>query len=535
MGILFTWVSTLFQENTDDDEIEGDVIDLDDRGVRLEVLLKVCEIVKAGRLNVPVDDKKRSPGESIVDGLVKPETKTSKCSYCSHLYKNRRTRHLVGRINTFVSHPWRTDFQITVDALVEYEKALPEGSPPQFYFVDYFAVNQHSPGKDLRRLADLVGLSDTLALMAEPWQNPDALTRLWCIFEIAHAVLKNTKIEIILAPNEIKSFQDKLRNNSSSAWELLGELLKNVDSANATATQKPDIAMIQKFIKTELGGFMKVDTMVADGLRNWYARSAKALLKNLPDIDQGSNEHAQLIWQVAGFLYSQSQYSEAAGLYDQAALIFKNNNNDQWLSCEKDRVFMFRKMGKLKEALKMANQNFENQIKFRGPTHLGTLASKRCLGAIQKDLGMDREAEQNLRATLEVLEKTQKPDSLHISVTKYQLAEALRNLGRLEEAMEMYQELIDIKTTSPKYGPRHASTVNCVLMKARCISLAGHPECALSHYNDALPVLRKDWGSNDPSVIKCVQWMEEARCQCAEAFSGNGLSMMDSQCVQEAI
>jgi len=274
--------------------------------------------------------------------------------------------------------------------------------------------------------------------------------------------------------------------------------------------------------------------MVADGLRNWYVRSAKALLKNCPDIDQGSNEQAKLTWHVAEFLYSQSQYSEAAGLYDEAAIIYKNNNNDEWLTCEKDRVFMFRKMGKLREALKMANQNFENQVRVRGPTHLGTLASKRCLGAIQKDLGMNREAEQNLRATLEVLEKTEKPDSYHISVTKYQLAEALRNLGRLEEAMEMYQELIDIKST--QLGPRHSSTVNCVLMRARCISLSGHPDRALSHYNEALPVLRKDWGSNDPSVIKGTQWMEEARCQCAEAFGADGLSMMkESEWVQEAI
>merc|ERR1719334_1749968 len=197
-----------------------------------------------------------------------------------------------------------------------------------------------------------------------------------------------------------------------------------------------------------------------------------------------------------------------------------NNNNDEWLTCEKDRVFMYRKMGKLKIALEMASQNFENQVKVRGATHLGTLASQRCLGAIQKDLGMNTEAEQNLRATLEVLERTEKPDSYHIQVTKYQLAEAIRNLGRLEEAMEMYQELIDIKTESSRYGRRHSSTQNCVLMKARCISLSGHPECALSHYNEALPVLRKDWGSNDPSVIKGAQWMEEARRQCAEAFGG---------------
>lgn len=185
---------------------------------------------------------------------------------------------------------------------------------------------------------------------------------------------------------------------------------------------------------------------------------------------------------------------------------------------------MFRKMGKLREALRMAIRNVESQVNIRGPKHFGTLSSKRCLGAIQKDLGMNGEAEENLRAILEIFEETEKPDGYQISTTKYQLAEALRNLGRLEEAIGMYQDLIDIKTKSAKYGPRHASTLNCVLMKARCIALAGNPECALSYYNDVLPILRKDWGIKDPSVIKGVQWTEEAKKQYGEAFGANALS-----------
>jgi len=489
----------------------GDCIELSDRGVRLEVLQKICKVVDAGRLEVPMDGKKRSPGECIVDGLVKPVTETRKCSYATHLYQDPNTRNLVGKCNTFLSHPWSADFQITVAAIVEYEKTLPKGSPPKFYFVDYFAVNQHSPGSDLKQLEDLVGLSDTLVLMARPWKNPVALTRLWCIFEIAHAVLKSTKIEIILCPTEIKSFQQSLRKNIKGAWELVGELFKNIDSKNATATKKTDIEKIRKIIKNELGGFIKVDTIVADGLRNWFIRSSKALLKNFPDDDKGSNEHAALVWQVAEFHYSQSQHLEAASLYNEAAIIFKKNNNDHWLTCEKDRTFMFRKMGMLEEALPMAIKNLENQEKVRGPMHLGTLCSKRCLGAIQKDLGMNREAEENLRAILKVFEDAEEPDADQIQRTKYQLAEAIRNLGRLEEAEKMYQDLIDhrIKT----HGPDHASTLNSVLMKARCIALAGKPGLALSLYEKVLPTLRMQWGANDQSVIKGNKWIDEARSQ----------------------
>jgi len=508
MGILMSSIYCLFYGNP-----VSDAIELIDRGVRLKVLQQVYEEVQAGRLAVPDDFKDPSPGESIVHGLVKPLTNTMKCSYSSYLYENASTRNLVGRINTFVSHPWHYDFGILISALVEYEKTLPKDSDPQYYFVDYFAINQHEPGKDLKRLAWLVGESDTLALMAQPWRQPYVLGRLWCVFEIAHAVMKGTKIEIVLSKDEKQNFQKSLtENDSKSAWELLSDLLKGIKSENATASYEPDIKMIRNLIETdpEIGGYIKVDTNVADGLRNWFLRSAKALLRK-PEADKSSNRHAELTWQVAEFHYSQSKYLEAASLYDKAAVIFKKNKHDKWLTCEKDRIFMFRKMKKLKEALAMAKQNLENQTEIRGAKHLGTLESKRCLGAIQKDLGMNREAEENLGAILEVFKETEDPDGFQISATKYQLAEALRNLGRLKQAEEMYEELIQSKTR--RSGKDDPSTINCVLMKARCIDLAGNSKDALSAYEDALPKLRMHWGANDPSVIKGSQWIKEAQAK----------------------
>jgi len=496
------------------DEKKVEDIEISQRGVRLEALQKLCEDINGGRMNLPMDDEKRNPGEQLVDGIVKPLTDTSKCSYASYLYQNPNTTNLVGPCNAFVSQPWSSTFQTTVAAIVEYEKTLPMGSPPQFYFVDYCAINQHNPSDDFKQLGNLIESSNKLLLMANSWKKPVALTRLWCIFEVALAALKNTEIEIILSPEEIGSFQQALRTNVKQAWDFVGELFQNVDSKKATASKEIDVEKIGIFIENELGGFIKVDTIVADGLRKWFVRSAKTLLKNFPEADKGSDEHAHLIWQVAEFRYSQSQYSEAAQLYDEAAAIYKKNNNEEWLTCEKDRIFMFRKMGKLKEALPMAIQNLENQEKLRGAMHLGTLSSKRCLGAIQKDLGMNKEAEENLRAILEVFEKAEEPNEHQILVTKYQLAETLRNLGRLDDAVNMYQDLIDRKTK--KLGRDHPSTLNCVLMKARCLALKNMPELALPLYEETLPILRMKWGAKDPSVINGNKWIEEARSQLLE-------------------
>jgi len=487
----------------------SDSIMIANRGVRLKVLQKISDDLKAGRLQLPADNKKRSFGEQIVDGLVKPVTNSRKCSYATYLYEDPNTKDLVGKCNTFLSHPWSADFEITVAALSEYERTLPKGSPPKFYFVDYFAVNQHNASADLKQLEDLVRLSDTLVLMAEPWSNPEALTRLWCIFEIAHAVLGNTEIEIVLRPEQVIDFQKELRENTEGLWDFVGKMFENIDSQNAKAKYEGDVKNISQFIEKELGGFANVDAMVADGLRNWFLRSANALLENVPDERLSSIEYAKLIYTVAGIHYTQCKYAEAAALYDKATTIFKNNNDKFWVYAEKDKVFMFRKMKKFEEALSLAIQNLQNWEKVEGKTHDGWYCAKRCIGSIQIGLGMNEEAEESLRAALEAFEKSD--DQYQIRTTKYQLAEALRNLGRLEEAVEMYQDLINHFTKI--HGSDSPSTLNCVLMRARCLALGNSPEVALPLYEAALPVLRINWSDKDPSVIKCKKWIDEARLQ----------------------
>jgi len=345
MGVLVSYFNCRIYENTVIDDI-----DLSNRGVRLEVLLKICDDVDAGRLKVPSDDKKRSAGERLVDGLVKPVTDTRKCSYATHLWQDPNTRHLVGKCNVFLSHPWSGDFKDTVAALDEWEMTLPKGSPPKFYFVDYFAVNQHSPGADLEQLAELVGLSDTLVLMAKPWKNPVALTRLWCIFEIAHAVLSSTEIEIILGPKEKRNFQQSLRKNVSSISEVLCEAWRNIDSKNAKASKESDIEWIGKFIKNKLGGYKKVDNIVTDAYIKWFERSAESLLKTFPEDDKGSNEYAQLV------------------RYRLLLLFLKTIAvNDTSL---KNKILVFREMGQLHGALPKAIKNLENQEKVLGADHI---------------------------------------------------------------------------------------------------------------------------------------------------------------------
>ena len=135
---------------------EVEHLDLTERGLRLEALQQAYSDFKKISIRFANDQKDLSPGERLVYGFVKPATEAEKWSYADQLYHDLSTRELVGKCTTFVSHPWFTDFKVTLSAICEYEKTLPRDAPTQSYFVDYFVVNQHKPTADLKQLGDLV-------------------------------------------------------------------------------------------------------------------------------------------------------------------------------------------------------------------------------------------------------------------------------------------------------------------------------------------------------------------------------------------
>jgi len=490
-------------------------LDVTARGVRLEVLQEICRSIEAGLLQLPKREPKRphprSAGQRLVDGLVKPRTCTKKCSYAEYLWENPQTRSLVGPPNTFLSHPWAEDFSVTVSAVAEYENNLPKGSPPQFYFVDYFAINQHYPTHDLKKLASIVQSCDTLALMAMPWRNPKALTRVWCIFEIANAIVGNTEVTIILPPQQKVIFQESLMTEMDSVWNFMGKIFGNIDSKSAKASVLSDIEKIGKFIKDNLGGFLNVDTLISDVLRSWFLKATSALLENFDHAQKGTIFHAEVAGRTAKFHYGLSRHDDAARFWDEAIAIYKKNNSTRWIPTEKNKLYMFFKMGKSRMILPLAKRNWTLHVKEFGPEHKWTLASKRLLGAIYRDLGMNTKSEKVLRAILDVYAKDEKTYNREIRLTKYQLAWAIRNNGKFDEAAQMYQDLVDANTAS--LGRTSPNTMVCVSNFARCLSLSKKPESAVSLFEEALPVMRVKWGPDDPQVILGNEWLQEAKSE----------------------
>merc|ERR1719193_1128164 len=94
------------------------------RGIRLQVAKDVLKLLNEGHEKTAKEMLKRepSPGEIIVHGFVK--SCVTDQSYAEYLKSRPASAHLVGEVNTFVSHAWGSSFKGTVGAIEEFEATL---------------------------------------------------------------------------------------------------------------------------------------------------------------------------------------------------------------------------------------------------------------------------------------------------------------------------------------------------------------------------------------------------------------------------
>jgi len=469
--------------------------------------LSISGLKRIFELNIPEGGMS---GRLVVERIVKPQTEVKKCSYVEHLYENQSWRGAIGKCTTFLSHPWSANFKDTLAALRDYEDKLPSNTPKQFYFVDYFAINQHDAQDDLENLAEVVQKCKSLVLMAQPWEKPVSLTRIWCIFELAHAVIGKNEIILILPPEEEKRFQMKMRENVKTVWTFLDQLFSNIDSGSAEATVESDVRKIRVFMQKVLGGFDKVDTMVADALRAWFLQSVKTLVPRFPEAERGSLGHASLLYDVASFYSSQAQWNEALSLYKEAKDVYiENRETSKWLACEYNEIRMVARMGLLTEALESCIQHVSRCCEKLGKKHDQTLDSMKLLGDTYRELGELPKSEEILREVLDAYKETKPRMDYHIIRSMVALAETLRDSCNWDGAKNILHDVI--KSRIENFGSENTVTLNSVTKYARVLALSGKPEKAIPLFKAVIPEIRMKYGADDIYVKNSEEWLREAK------------------------
>ena len=249
----------------------------------------------------------------------------------------------VGTADYFVSHSWDSPWQALVDAVCEHSNSFSYGERKPYYWVDIFAVNQHSPkppnsGAESYCTGDIktcVGCQEmqedlpdwtkmesshdvgfekvikttkkTLFVM-EPWYNPRPPTRAWCLYESYLTLCqKNGELIVSLGKQQQRNMQLALQNEFGTIESMISQL----DARTADVTVENDKNHIFGAIEQMKGGFSKLNKSLRTPLQVWLAGCAIALLQRIDpnrrpmtqeEIRAEAEEHGEVLARVTQVL-----------------------------------------------------------------------------------------------------------------------------------------------------------------------------------------------------------------------------------------
>eukprot|EP00746_Dinoflagellata_sp_MGD_P083060 gnl/MRDRNA2_/MRDRNA2_33040_c0_seq1.p1 gnl/MRDRNA2_/MRDRNA2_33040_c0~~gnl/MRDRNA2_/MRDRNA2_33040_c0_seq1.p1 ORF type:complete len:463 (+),score=21.04 gnl/MRDRNA2_/MRDRNA2_33040_c0_seq1:141-1391(+) len=195
---------------------------------------------------------------------VKTETLEQQCPYVALFEEltDGKGSPMVGTSSFFVSHSWLQLFSVLLSTIESFRRD--QGNNIYFWF-DCFAINQHMVNKEgeLDQLSDTVRACGSLLLVANPWNKPLPLTRVWCLYELHTAAKSEVPIKLHISSDEKDAFLKAV----DRSYETVVQALMDVKTQNATATVLSDRDMIFKQIENE-GGFDKFDETIKGVMNN---------------------------------------------------------------------------------------------------------------------------------------------------------------------------------------------------------------------------------------------------------------------------
>jgi hypothetical protein len=160
-----------------------------------------------------------------------------------------------GKPTRFVSHTWRRTFSNLVKCLEHHEAEYGSG---QYYWIDIIALNQHATEqahdeKENRALLiDLdtaINTSTAVVAQIDRWDEPVALQRIWCLFEMWRAIELGRPIYMGFPQAEAERFASELETRSAD----IEQMIASINIENAAATMQTDKDMIVSQVASTVG------------------------------------------------------------------------------------------------------------------------------------------------------------------------------------------------------------------------------------------------------------------------------------------
>jgi len=142
------------------------------------------------------------------------------------------------------------------------------GSPGQKYFLDVFCIRQSAKGDfNPAIVQEVIKDIGYTAMIALPWESPETLKRIWCVYEVFCTVQGGSKLDITILENKrISKFQRSSSEHSVIFTNVL-DCLKNSNVEFASARNEADRDKILKLIR-DGPGVLKTNLVVTSAMAN---------------------------------------------------------------------------------------------------------------------------------------------------------------------------------------------------------------------------------------------------------------------------
>ncbi len=286
------------------------------------------------------------------------------------LLADRATAPGVGPARYFVSWCFAEKLDALFEALDAF--AAREGLEPAttFFWVSDYVVR---PGADTPApplFARVIRDVGRTLVLADPWHDPSALRRTWCLWEaFKGAEAGAAPLELILSAAQAESFRRALREDFYGAQARV----RAVDFGRSDARDAAERRALVDEVERQ-GGASALDARVHDALRAWLARAARAELDKLPAAKRATSK---LAGTVARLLQAQGNADEAAALLREhlarrrAAL---GAAHPDTLTAMNDLALALEAEGELDEAERLYREALEGCRQKLGPKHPDTMA-----------------------------------------------------------------------------------------------------------------------------------------------------------------
>ena len=291
-------------------------------------------------------------------------------------------------------------------------------------------------------------------------RGPSALTRAWCIFELAKSLSKERTLHVMLGAESAAQFADTLCNDPGGhRW--VGQILVRVDVKQAQISNVADRAYILREVKQLPGGLGAINSRVMAALGGWVVGEAQAMLAALPEAKRGTSP---LLSNVAGVLRDQGRLAEAEVLERERLAAKRAEGGDRHpstLGALNNLADNLRAQGKLAEAEPLLREALAARREVSGNDDKQTINATGNLGKVLLAQGKLAEAEPLLVEAVAWYRKTSGFGCIYQAF----LVELRREQGRLAEAE---QELGTLVADARKgWGPQDLDTLEAEAVAAR--------------------------------------------------------------------